>query len=337
MSYNPNSNSAVPVSFKVDRYSSTEITDAEYNKLKPFSSRYVVTIGKNDLIYDIVHTDAGYLSISKFNDCALAEWIADEFTIQSVVADNSEDHYADILHKGKQVRLPLDAFLPKSICTSLFKKNIAVKGNCKANEVFSEYIQTLLQSYEVQDAQKILGWKTHNNTLTWQGANMGPPLLECRNSFSSESEYLAELNSLTEGCSEMQFVLCTAAAATLLAYLSLLLGLPVESFGLSLVGDSSTGKTTALRLAASLFGSPKSESLFSSFFGTTNALLHILSSHCGVPLCYDETTIEGNVNKADFVYSLAQGVSKLRLNKQSQLQDHVTWQCTCLFSSENRL
>ena len=153
----------------------------------------------------------------------------------------------------------------------------------------------------------------------------------------SPEDYLAELNRLILPMPSLQFVLCAAAASTLLAYLTITEKLPADCFGVSLVGTSSTGKTTALKLAASLYSSPDDENVFTAFYGTANALHSMLGKHHGVPIAYDESTIHNAISISNFIYAFTQGQEKLRLDSNAQLKYRNSWACTALFSSETYL
>ena len=145
------------------------------------------------------------------------------------------------------------------------------------------------------------------------------------------------LNRLILPMSSLQFVLCAAAASTLMAYLKITEKIPADCFAVSLVGTSSTGKTTALKLAASLYSSPEDENVFTAFYGTANALNRMLGKHHGVPIAYDESTIRNSIRISDFIYAFTQGREKLRLDSNAQLKYRNSWACTALFSSETYL
>lgn len=332
-----NADKIIPVDFRLDRNGSIPLSTHEYVTLMENSKSYVIGSGKNCIGFNIVHTSAGYVNVRTYNSRSSAEWLADPFEVKAVVADDKNDHYADIKTANGIVRMPFEAFLPNKIDTSLFNKGIAVNTNNRAHMALSMHLQYILSKYEVSDAREVLGWKYLNDNLTWSGTNTKPPLLNYKLSLSSEKEYLDNLNFLISDCPALQFSICVAIASVLLAYLSMRLNIPVAPFGLSLVGISSTGKTTALRLAASMFSSPDDEAVFTGFYGTNNALVHMLGMHHGVPLCFDETTIDNNLSKANFVYTFSEGKSKLRLDQQSQLKERYTWLCTILLCSESLL
>lgn len=326
----------IPVNFTLDRNGEASISIQEYTLLKRSSKEYVVGSGKNTCIFELVHTSTGFVDIGTGKSGAFARWTADPFEIKSVVADDKNHHYAEIETNGKIVRIPFEGLLPDKICASLFSKGIAVCKTDFAHEALSMHLQWILSKFEVQDARQILGWTYVNGKLTWSGSNKHPPLLQYHLEVSEE-EYISKLNELISNSPELQFVMCSSAASTLLAYLSLTEKVPVSSFGISLVGTSSTGKTTALQLASSLYSFPDDEAVFSGFYGTQNALMHMLGRHHGVPISYDESTIKNDMSKSAFVYAFAEGRDKLRLNQDSTLKERNSWLCTCLFSSEEYL
>lgn len=329
--------SPVPVSFTLPRNGTVGITTQEYVSLMTYARDYTVGSGKSAHTFNLVHTTAGYVSIHTRKSGAAAVWAADDFTVKSVVADGDGNHFAEIDTGCRIVRLPFESFLPLKIDAALFNKGIAVSKANKAHEALSMHLQWLFGQFEVGDAKQILGWRYSRDKLIWTGSNSEPPLLRYSLQFDAQEAYVEQLNHLINGCFGLQFALCTAAASTLQVYLHMTAKLPVIPFGLSLVGLSSTGKTSALQLAASLYSAPDDPLVYTGFNGTQGALLSVLKCHNGVPLCYDESTIDNGMSKSSFVYKFADGCDRLRLNQDSQLKERETWLCTALFSSETPL
>lgn len=327
----------VQAGFKLQRHGRAEISTQDYAALMMAAKSYTIGSGKAAYTFNLVNTTEGYVTVFTTKTGAVAVWVADSFCVTAVVADGFGNHYAEIDTGIKNARIPFEAFLPQKLEATLFNKGIAVSQAQKASVALSMHLQWLFGQFEAQDAKETLGWRYNGDKLIWAGANRNPPLLKYNLTLPSQEAYIEELSELIRGCLGLQFTLCTAAASTLLAYLRMQLNLILDSFGLSLVGLSSTGKTTTLRLAASLYSSPDDESVFSGFYGTENALLHLLNRHCGVPTVYDESTIDNRINKANFVYTFAEGAGKLRLNQDSQLKERESWLCTALFSSETPL
>lgn len=93
----------------------------------------------------------------------------------------------------------------------------------------------------------------------------------------------------------------------------------------SLVGDSGSGKTTILNSINSIFGHPKN---YLTQADTMNAKMNRLGVYKNYPVTYDEITNMDNDELSQFVYSVSQGRSKLRLeqtgNERSSTNNH--WQ-----------
>src|SRR5690349_15255623 len=77
----------------------------------------------------------------------------------------------------------------------------------------------------------------------------------------------------------------TAISAALAPPLLLLSGKPVGGFGISIAGESRTGKTTGLRLGKSIVSEPRPDSWGLSRSGGTSALY----GYTDLPVFFDET------------------------------------------------
>lgn len=129
------------------------------------------------------------------------------------------------------------------------------------------------------------------------------------------------------------FSLCTSFAAPLLAFAGL------EGGGFHLYGGSSKGKTTALQVAASVWGNgadpASSENSYVGRWNTTaNALEGTAAAHNDGLLALDEM---GTCDAKDFgkvVYDLSSGQGKARMNKNSTLRSQSTWRSLILSTGE---
>ena len=153
----------------------------------------------------------------------------------------------------------------------------------------------------------------------------------------NKEEYISMLENEVIGKCELEFALISGLSAVLLAYIGEELGL--DTLIIHIVGNSTTGKSTALKLAISCFGYPdvKRSSLYGTYNGTNNALLKKLTGLKGVPYALDEVSMSSTVNFTNFIYTLANGTDKERLNKDSQLKEKETWLTTVLSNGEKSL
>jgi hypothetical protein len=96
----------------------------------------------------------------------------------------------------------------------------------------------------------------------------------------------------------------------------------LESGGIHLFGNSSTGKTTLLKLAASVWGDG---GLVHSWRATSNGLEGIANRTSDVALILDELGQLETREAATSLYMLASGAGKVRMNRNATLQDIKTW------------
>ncbi|WP_300908753.1 DUF927 domain-containing protein [uncultured Desulfovibrio sp.] len=134
-----------------------------------------------------------------------------------------------------------------------------------------------------------------------------------------------EVAKLSVGNSRLSFALCAAFAGPLLRLAGL------EGGGFSFEGGSSSGKTTALQIAASVWGGPEH---VRSWRATDNGLENIAVLHNDNVLILDEV---GQVNGkvlAECAYMLANGQGKGRSSREGNLRKSHSWRLLFLSSGE---
>ena len=134
-----------------------------------------------------------------------------------------------------------------------------------------------------------------------------------------------EIAALSIGNSRLSFALCAAFAGPLLRLAGL------EGGGFSFEGGSSSGKTTALQIAASVWGGPEH---VRSWRATDNGLENIAVLHNDNVLILDEV---GQVNGkvlAECAYMLANGQGKGRSSREGNLRKSHSWRLLFLSSGE---
>ena len=153
----------------------------------------------------------------------------------------------------------------------------------------------------------------------------------------SYNEYINMIKNHVIGNVELEFAMVSGLSAILLGYIGEELGL--DSTIIHLVGNSTTGKSTALKLAISSFGYPevKHNGLYGTYNGTNNALIKKLGGLNGVPYALDEISMSESNDFTKFVYSLANGADKERLTKDSKLMGKESWLTTILSNGEKSI
>lgn len=130
-------------------------------------------------------------------------------------------------------------------------------------------------------------------------------------------------------CSQNDILLLsvsTALSGPLMDYLDLDLG-----GGLHLKGASSQGKSTALRVATSVWGSPKMSSTWQATFSGLEVLAGSLN---GTFLALDELGEVEARHLKDAVYGLANGIGKTRMNSRQEAGLSRRWRLAILSTGE---
>ncbi len=134
-----------------------------------------------------------------------------------------------------------------------------------------------------------------------------------------------EIASLCAGNSRLAFALCAAFAGPLLRVAG------IEGGGFSFEGGSSSGKTTALQVAASVWGGPEH---VRSWRITDNALEGVAALHNDNVLFLDEVGQVSASVLSDSAYMLANGQAKGRAGREGNMRRVQTWRLLFLSSGE---
>ena len=135
----------------------------------------------------------------------------------------------------------------------------------------------------------------------------------------------------------LELIVSISLSSVLLGYIGEELSLDTQI--VHLYGNSTTGKSTALKLAISLFGYPdvKKNGLFSTYNATENALIKQLEGIKGVPFAFDEISMSKINNFSQMIYKIANGVEKSRLNSKSEQIKKEPWLTTIMSNGEKSL
>jgi putative DNA primase/helicase len=135
----------------------------------------------------------------------------------------------------------------------------------------------------------------------------------------------AEVAGLCAGNSRCVLALCAGLASMLLEFSG------VESGGINLKGSSSTGKTTALAAAASLFGGP---SYVNRWRATSNGLESLAALHNDTLLILDELAQVDPREAGEIAYMLANGQGKQRSARTGGAKARQSWRLLFLSAGE---
>ena len=147
--------------------------------------------------------------------------------------------------------------------------------------------------------------------------------------------YKQFLNSEIAPSEPLSVALAIGGSALFVGYLHDEIDLP--NIVVHLSGDSSIGKSTAMMLAISIFGGfkiGKKTSLFGSWNATDNAILEMLNDNYGVAVGLDEAGMSKDKQFAPYIYRIAHGADKQRLDYEKGNKPIRGWHTTILSTGE---
>ena len=141
----------------------------------------------------------------------------------------------------------------------------------------------------------------------------------------SLDEWIHNVSMYCVGNSRLMFSVSIGFASLLLKPCN------VQSGGFHLAGTSSTGKTTCLRVASSIFGSPQ---YLKTWRATDNALESVAFKRNDALLVLDELSELSSQKAGSIAYMFSHGEGKDRLGKDCSLRNTFHWRTLFLSSGE---
>ncbi len=259
------------------------------------------------------------------------------FEILRRVRDKSQRVYADIVYEDGEKelikRVPV-SMLKGTKLEALTDFGLDVSTDRNITKVLGRYFTKLLNKLEVEDADPPLGFVETDvkGEFTFAGYDQcdADPLLVSDDTYE---EYLKGLNALLCDSTPLQFAAVASVGSIMLAYLRLIYQIPVASWTVCFTGTSSTGKSTAQLLGASLVSTPNDKRLMSNFNTTVNAAFRGLR-YKGLPVFFEEATAAEHFNHETFVYQISMESDKKRLNTDLSERECGTFITIPVLSSE---
>jgi len=187
-----------------------------------------------------------------------------------------------------------------------------------------------------------VGWGVHNDRLIFKHAKAigiestytGNLKIEPEGTFTG---WRAAVQEHAMGHPPLELALSLGLSAAVLPLVAKETGL--EALLVHMYGNSTQGKTTAARLAVSPFGYPHTAGggLLKTWNGTPNAVLGHLRHNNGLPIGLEEASLLPGQDFTGFIYQLAQGRDKDRLNKYAELRETAEWCTTIISNAEHSL
>lgn len=164
-----------------------------------------------------------------------------------------------------------------------------------------------------------------NEQLILQNIDLISNKFKCAGTLEQWQE---NISSLARGNSRLIFAISCAFAACLMPIAN------EQSGGFHIRGDSSTGKSTALFVAGSVWGGDGSNGFRETWRATSNGFEIVAQSHNHSLLLLDEMKQANCKDVGDIIYTLANGFGKNRMTKSISARQKLQWQLLFLSSGE---
>jgi uncharacterized protein (DUF927 family) len=220
----------------------------------------------------------------------------------------------------------------------LLSLGLRIAAGRRARDRLHEYLSTSLPAARVRCVSRAgwhgdvyvladgaVGTSNDGERVILQGAHADDLSTRTAGTLAEWQEYVARL---CVSNSRLAFALACAFAAPLLALTG------DESGGYHLRGGSSIGKTTALRVAASAWGSGGDRGHVQSWRATANGLEGIAVAHSDGLLCLDELGQVPPRDAGEVAYMLANGTGKRRARADGSARRAADWRLLWLSTGE---
>ncbi len=273
-------------------------------------------------------------------DDGTPHWICSPLHVRALVRDRASENWGRLLEWSDADGHPHVWAMPMEMLRSdgadmrgeLARLGLDIAPGNKARNKLTEYVTCAKPKARGRCVTRT-GW--HGGAFVFPDRTIG----EARERviFQAESvmrtyaqtgtldEWKSGVARLCVGNSRLLLAVSSAFASMMLEYSG------QESGGLNLVGDSSCGKTTALRAACSVFGGKE---YMQRWRATANGLEGLASLHNDTLLVLDELAQVDAREAGEIAYMLANGSGKARAGRSGTARARQTWKLLFLSAGE---
>lgn len=297
--------------------------------------------------FDVNDDGVWYHGFSEQGDPLPPYWVCSRLDVTAGTRDDSDGEWGWLLELSDPDGNRKQWVMPKRMVSgdgneyraALLSMGLDIAPSSKAKTLLTSYIQN--QGREVEARARCvdrIGWhsgafvlpdrtigQADDERVLFQSAAAAASQFKQRGTLADWQQQVA---ALCIGNTRLTFCTSTAFAATLLHHSG------QHSGGFHLVGDSSSGKTTGLRVAASVFGG---RDYVRSWRATDNALELTAAQHSDALLILDELAQVDPKIIGDTVYMLANEAGKGRATRTATARPALTWRLLFLSDGEIKL
>lgn len=292
-------------------------------------------------------TDAGvfFNGVDKEGEPTKPVWVCSRLDVQALTRDQDGQGwgylliFADPLGRPKQWAMPARMLATDGgeYRGALLGLGLRIATSPAARNLLTQYIQTR-DPGEYATCTDRVGWHQSGDRLAFVlphetiGDDAERIVFQTENAQENTfrvkgtaEQWRQRVAALCVGNSRLAFAVAAAFAGPLLRPAG------VESGGFHFRGDSSSGKTTALKVAASVYGGA---SYLQRWRTTDNALEAIAAQHCDGLLILDELAQVDPKTAGECAYMLANEQSKARATRTGTPRARLSWRLLFLSAGE---
>jgi putative DNA primase/helicase len=282
-----------------------------------------------------------YAGVDRDGEPTKPEWVCSRLDVLSFTRDQDGGgwgyllSFADPLGHGKTWAMPARMLSGDGgeYRAYLLAQGVRISTAQRARNLMTQYLQSRKPDTFTTCTDRI-GW--HGRAFVLPRETMGDEAerivfqsdAAMENTFTQRGtagQWRQHVGALCVGNSRLAFAVACAFAGPLLRVAG------VESGGFHLRGGSSTGKTTALKVAASVNGGAN---YLQRWRTTDNALEAIAAQHCDSLLVLDELAQVDPKTAGECAYMLANEQSKARATRNGAPRPRLSWRLLFLSAGE---
>lgn len=260
-----------------------------------------------------------------------------------VLAETSDEHgrgygrlleWQDSAGRTRQWAMPVRSLVPRNgedVFTSLLDAGLPFIDLGRKRKL-AEYLMACQPDKRITCVERT-GWYCNAYVLPQGTIGAEGVILQtagyAANDFTERgtlAEWQQEVAALAVGNSRLCFALSLAFAAPLLTLVGM------EGGGFHLKGESTDGKTTIMKAAASVYGNP--DRYCQTWRATGNAIEGIANRRNDALLCLDEIGEQAGKDVGKTAYMLANGQGRGRLKQDGELRERKAWRLLFLSTGE---
>lgn len=327
----------------------------DYNRFINYVNRsdFLLSINKQSLIESVKSEDTKtatfhiaddgvyYFGYSDHGNDSPPIWICSKLEVTAITRDIKNESWGRLLEfsdpDGKRHAWAMPMELLKGDGAEyrghLLSMGLLMSTGTKARNLLTQYIQTSKTENKARCVERT-GWfdgvfvlphlsiGDSDERVLFQSANNQAHTFRASRTLN---DWQLNVSMACKGHTRLLFAISTAFAAPLIEVMGM------ESGGFHFRGNSSSGKTTALRVAASVWGGPD---YMQRWRATDNGLEAVAVNHSDCLLLLDELSQVDSKVAGEVAYMLANGAGKVRAERSGARRSAASWRLLFLSSGE---